>query len=330
MQSKHRLCHSEQSEEDNNPVQDKRSIYHSEHSEEDNNPVQDKRPLCHSERSEESSDKGNKDNKTNRTLIIIPAYNEGENLPGLFESLKNAEGDYDILVINDCSQDNTEAVCIRNGIKVISLPVNLGIGGAVQTGYIYALNHGYDIAIQLDGDGQHDPAFIPSMIKLIEEGCNLCIGSRFIENEGFKSTRIRRAGIKYFSWLIWFVTGFKITDPTSGFRACSREVIRLFAGNYPKDYPEPETVVTVLKNRLKVCEIPVIMNAREGGTSSITRIKGLYYMIKVTLAIIIASISGRSVVKVCDEQHTENGSCHRLDTVFYLYSKHGKDKEAGT
>jgi len=241
--------------------------------------------------------KSGKDSENTKTLIIIPAYNESENLPKLFNALRETEGDFDIIVINDCSKDNTEAVCRKNNIKVISLPVNLGIGGAVQTGYRYALYHGYDIAIQLDGDGQHDPKFIPYLIKRIKEGNHLCIGSRFIENEGFQSSKIRRIGIKYFSRLIKLLTGILITDPTSGYRACSREVIKLFANDYPKDYPEPETVVTVLRNNLKVSEMPVIMNAREGGKSSITNLKGIYYMIKVTLAIMIASISGKSLVE---------------------------------
>lgn len=235
-----------------------------------------------------------------RTLIIIPAHNEEKNLPGLFRALKNTEGDFDIIVVNDCSDDDTESVCRAHGIKVISLPVNIGIGGAVQTGYQYALSHGYDIAIQLDGDGQHDPGYIPLFIKKIREGFHLCIGSRFIRKEGFQSSRTRRIGIRFFSFLIKLLTGFEITDPTSGYRACSREVIRLFAGDYPKDYPEPETVVTVLKNRLKVTEIPVVMKARENGASSITRIKCLYYMVKVTIAIIIASVSRRRVVTECE------------------------------
>jgi len=241
--------------------------------------------------------RGNKDTDNIKTLIIIPAYNESENLPKLFEALKKAGGDFDIIVINDCSKDNTEAICRENNIKVVSLPVNLGIGGAVQTGYRYALYHDYDIAIQLDGDGQHDPKFIPYLIKRIKEGNHLCIGSRFIENEGYQSSKIRRIGIRYFSRLIKLLTGTLITDPTSGFRACSREVIKLFANDYPKDYPEPETVVTVLRNKLKVIEMPVIMNAREGGKSSITNLKGIYYMIKVTLAIMIASISEKSVIE---------------------------------
>ena len=242
-----------------------------------------------------------KDNNNNtesiKSLIIIPAYNESENLPKLFSALIEAEGDFDIIVINDCSRDNTEAICINHNIKVVSLPVNLGIGGAVQTGYRYALYNNYDIAIQIDGDGQHDPKFIPYLIKRIKEGNHLCIGSRFIENEGFQSSKIRRVGIKYFSWLIKLLTGTLITDPTSGYRACSREVIKLFANDYPKDYPEPETVVTVLKNKLRVSEMPVIMNAREGGKSSITSLKGIYYMIKVTIAILIASISRKTVAE---------------------------------
>jgi len=233
-----------------------------------------------------------------KALIIIPAYNEAENLPRLFEELdevaKNADYTIDVLIINDCSKDNTLAVCREHGVKVVTLPVNLGIGGAVQTGYSYAFYHKYDIAIQIDGDGQHDPQFIPYLIERIEQGNHLCIGSRFIENEGFQSSRIRRVGIRYFSWLIWFLTGKRITDPTSGFRACGKEVIRLFAQDYPKDYPEPETVVTVLRNKLKVSEMPVIMRAREGGKSSITNLKGIYYMIKVTLAIMIASISRKA------------------------------------
>jgi glycosyltransferase involved in cell wall biosynthesis len=241
--------------------------------------------------------KDNNNTESIKTLIIIPAYNESENLPKLFSALIEAEGDFDIIVINDCSRDNTEAICINHNIKVVSLPVNLGIGGAVQTGYRYALYNNYDIAIQIDGDGQHDPKFIPYLIKRIKEGNHLCIGSRFIENEGFQSSKIRRVGIKYFSWLIKLLTGTLITDPTSGYRACSREVIKLFANDYPKDYPEPETVVTVLKNKLRVSEMPVIMNAREGGKSSITSLKGIYYMIKVTIAILIASISRKTVAE---------------------------------
>lgn len=243
----------------------------------------------------------NEDTKSIKVLIIVLAYNEGRNLPALFDALNSVgesfEGELDIIAINDCSKDDTELVCKNYGIKVVSLPINLGIGGAVQTGYRYANENNFDIAIQVDGDGQHDPRFIPALVKQIEGGANLCIGSRFIENQGFQSSKIRRLGIRYFSWLIWFLTGLRITDPTSGYRACSREVIRLFAHNYPKDYPEPETVVTILRNKLRVTEVAVIMNARECGKSSITKFRGIFYMIKVTLAIIIACIAKTTIPK---------------------------------
>jgi glycosyltransferase involved in cell wall biosynthesis len=231
-----------------------------------------------------------------KVLIIIPAYNEAKNLPAVFENIRKTGENYDILVINDSSIDSTAKVCREHGVKVVNLPVNLGIGGAVQTGYKYALIHGYDYAVQVDGDGQHDPKFIKYLIKRLDQGYHLCIGSRFIENEGYLSSRARRMGIKYFSWLIRLLSRQCITDPTSGFRACGREVIRLFASDYPRDYPEPETIMTVLKNKFKICEMPVIMNAREGGVSSITGLKAVYYMLKVSIAIIITSISGKSSV----------------------------------
>lgn len=228
-----------------------------------------------------------------KTLIIVPAYNEAKSLPKLFKELKAAPVSCDIVVINDCSTDETEAVCREHGVNVISLPVNLGIGGAVQTGYRYAWVHGYDAAVQMDGDGQHDPRFLKLLLSKIEEGYDLCIGSRFIENEGFQSSASRRLGIKYFTWLIKFMTGNRFSDPTSGYRACSRGLIRQFAHDYPKDYPEPETIVAAHRNRFKICEVPVIMNARQEGTSSITNWKAIYYMIKVSLAIAIASIARR-------------------------------------
>lgn len=228
-----------------------------------------------------------------RTLIIIPAYNEGKSLPKLFSELKALPVKCDIVVINDCSTDDTEAVCLAHDIRVISLPVNLGIGGAVQTGYRYAYKNNYDAAVQMDGDGQHDPMFLKLLLSRIEQGFDLCIGSRFIENEGFQSSATRRMGIKYFSWLIRFMTGNSFSDPTSGFRACNRGLIRLFAAEYPKDYPEPETIVAAHRNKFRITEVPVIMNPRQEGVSSITSFKAIYYMIKVSLAIAIASIARR-------------------------------------
>ena len=168
--------------------------------------------------------------------------------------------------------------------------MNLGIGGAVQSGYRYAMYKGYDAAIQVDGDGQHDPAFIPLLLEELKKGSNISIGSRFISREGFQSTRLRRFGIRYFSWLIYLLTGKYITDPTSGFRACDQTAIKLFAKDYPRDYPEPESIVNASKHKLKITEVPVVMNPREEGKSSITGLKSLYYMIKVSLAIIITSL----------------------------------------
>ncbi len=226
-----------------------------------------------------------------KVLIIIPAYNEVGSLPRLLDRISALSPSSDIIVINDCSRDNTGEVSSTLGFNTINLPVNLGIGGAVQTGYKYALYNGYDAAVQLDADGQHDPAFIGQLVEKIEEGCDLCIGSRFINHEGFQSTKARRLGIAYFSRLIRLFCGQKVTDPTSGFRACGRKTIELFAKDYPRDYPEPESLVNVKKNRLVICEIPVVMNRREEGISSITSFKSVYYMIKVSLAIIMASFS---------------------------------------
>lgn len=226
-----------------------------------------------------------------KVLIIIPAYNEEKNLPNLLSKLQSDCPHYDIVVINDYSTDDTRKVCRDYHVNTIDLPVNLGIGGAVQAGYKYALYHGYDIAVQVDGDGQHNTEYLELLIKEIEKGNNLCIGSRFINKEGFQSTFIRRIGINYFSKLIHFVSRLIVTDPTSGFRACDKQMIAYFAKEYPRDYPEPETVVLAQKKNFKISEVPVIMNEREGGTSSITSMKSIYYMIKVSLAIFIASLT---------------------------------------
>ncbi len=226
-----------------------------------------------------------------KVLIIIPAYNEEKSLPELLKSISRNCPEYDVLVVNDCSADNTSGVCRACGAKVVDLPVNLGIGGAVQAGYRYALYNGYDAAVQVDGDGQHNPEYIGALVSKLEKGSNLCIGSRFIEKEGFQSTFSRRVGIRYFCALIRLITGQNTTDPTSGFRACDRKAIEYFSRDYPRDYPEPETLVSANRNKLIISEIPVIMNERKGGKSSITSFKSVYYMIKVSLAVIAAAIS---------------------------------------
>lgn len=226
-----------------------------------------------------------------KRLIIIPAYNEAENIVKTVEAIKEKAKGFDYIIINDCSTDQTKNICEENGYNIINLPINLGIGGAVQTGYKYAYNHDYDIAVQVDGDGQHDPLFLDVMAQYLEEhSADMVIGSRFIEKKGFQSSRARRIGIVFFTKLIKIMTGATITDPTSGLRMVGRNVIELFSNDYPRDYPEPESVVAILRRHMKVIEIPVVMKEREGGVSSISLKKSVYYMIKVTLAILIERI----------------------------------------
>ena len=226
-----------------------------------------------------------------KKLVIIPAYNEQGGIEKTVKDVLEHAPDFDYVIINDCSTDQTLEVCKKNGFHVVNLPVNLGIGGGVQTGYVYAFRNGYDMAVQFDGDGQHNAKYLESMAeKLLEERLDMVIGSRYIKKEGFQSSGLRRAGIRYFTWLIKLITGKKITDPTSGMRLAGRSIIEMYAKNYPKDYPEPESVAAVLKAGKKVGEIPVRMNAREEGVSSISPKKSVYYMIKVSLAILIAAV----------------------------------------
>lgn len=230
-----------------------------------------------------------------KTLLIIPAYNEEKNIENTIKKILDLHNpDIDYIIINDGSTDNTLEILKNNHFNYLNLPANLGIGGAVQTGYKYALYNNYDIAIQFDGDGQHNVEYISQLIQQIEAGNDLVIGSRFLDNlTGFKSTKTRRVGIKLLSNLIKLCTGKKITDPTSGFRACNKKIIELFSMNYPYDYPEPDTIVKVIKKGFNVKEIPVIMNEREQGKSSINMLKSVYYMIKVSLSIIISSFSNK-------------------------------------
>lgn len=229
-----------------------------------------------------------------KKLIIIPAYNESECIEKTIENIQKNAKDFDYIIINDCSTDNTREICERNGFHIINLPVNLGIGGAVQTGYIYGIRYGYDMAVQVDGDGQHDAAFLQKMADCLEEtGADMVIGSRFIEKQGFQSTGARRIGIRFFTWLIRLMTGKTVTDPTSGLHMVNRKIMAEFAKDYPKDYPEPETAVTVLHCGMKIEEIPVVMKERAGGVSSISMKKSVYYMVKVSMAIIIERMRRR-------------------------------------
>lgn len=224
-----------------------------------------------------------------KKLVIIPAFNEEGNLEKTIRDIRENAPAFDYVIINDCSTDGTLAMCRRHGFSYLNLPVNLGIGGAVQTGYRYAYYHGYDIAVQFDGDGQHSASYLPEMVKQLEQtGSDMVIGSRFITKEGFQSSSLRRLGIRYFTFLIRLLTGKRITDPTSGMRMINRELMEKFTEEYPKDYPEPESVVTILSEKHRVTEMPVIMNEREEGNSSISLRNGVYYMVKVSFAMVIA------------------------------------------
>ena len=230
--------------------------------------------------------------KKNKILLIIPAYNEEDNILKTCKKIQKLDKNLDFIVINDGSKDNTLRILKDNNIPHINLIHNLGIGGAVQTGYKYALEHNYDIAVQFDGDGQHDVRYVEKLIKPILKGeADFTIGSRFIEElSTFKSSRARRIGINIISFFIKLFTRKKIYDTTSGFRAVNKDIIKFFAMYYPIEYPEPVSTTELLKQGKRVKEVSVEMNEREGGVSSIRAWKNAYYMINVVLSIIIVSI----------------------------------------
>lgn len=229
-----------------------------------------------------------------KVLIIIPAYNEEKSIEKVVENLEKNYPQYDYLIVNDGSKDRTEEICQKNHYNYVSLPVNLGIGGGVQTGYLYATKNDYDIAIQIDGDGQHDPAYIEKLITPIIAGeADMTIGSRFIEKEGFQTSFMRRLGINIIRFVIKMCCGVTITDTTSGFRASSKDLTKFFSENYAQDYPEPEAIVTSVLNGYRVKEVPVIMNERKAGVSSINALKSVYYMVKVSLALIVHRLGYR-------------------------------------
>lgn len=231
-----------------------------------------------------------------KVLLIIPAYNEEENILNTYQSIvdynKKNKTNYDAIVINDCSTDHTSEICHKNSIPVVDLIHNLGIGGAVQTGYKYAYDHNYDIAVQFDGDGQHDIRYVKNIIDPIINGkADMVIGSRFISDiDTFKSTFARRIGISIISFFMKIVTGRKIYDTTSGFRSCSKELIYDFSLSYPSEYPEPITTAEILRKKYSVLEVPVEMKEREAGTSSIKTWKKAYYMLNVSIALLAVKI----------------------------------------
>lgn len=235
-----------------------------------------------------------------KVLLIIPAYNEEDNILRVVNNIEEYSKQceqyiLDYIVINDGSTDNTKYICKENNIKCINLINNLGIGGAVQTGYIFAKINNYDIAVQFDGDGQHDINSLDDVIKpILNKEADFTIGSRFIEdNEGFKSTLLRRIGIKYLSFIIKLCSKVVVRDCTSGYRAGNKNAIEYLSANYPVDYPEPESIISLSKANLKIKEVHANMFSRESGVSSISSWKSIYYMIKVSLAIVCASFEKR-------------------------------------
>lgn len=223
-----------------------------------------------------------------KVLVIIPCYNEAENICAVVQNLKSTCPDVDYLVINDCSTDNSAELLRRAGYNYLDLPINLGIGGGVQCGYRYAHDNGYDITVQMDGDGQHDPAYLNDVLTPVMSGeLDMCIGSRFIAKEGFQTSFMRRVGIQFLSHLIRLLTGQRVLDVTSGYRACNKELTAYYSRNYAQDYPEPEAIVSAIVSGYRVGEVAVCMNERMGGVSSINTLKSGYYMVKVSLSLVI-------------------------------------------
>lgn len=235
-------------------------------------------------------------------MAILPCFNEEVALAGLLqEILATGLSPGQIIVVSDGSTDGTAGVANRAGVHLVDLPINLGIGGALQAGYLKALQEGAAYGVQVDGDGQHDPHELATLAQAaLADGADLVIGSRFLvpESDGFKSSTMRRLGIRWLSAVIRFATGRRITDPTSGFRLASKRLMERFAAEYPSDYPEPETAAEALSGGFKVREVSVRMRVRQGGHSSIIRLDPIYYMIKVTMGILVGSLRGR-FEKVC-------------------------------
>lgn len=234
-----------------------------------------------------------------RILIIVPAYNEERNITATINEIFGEQLPVSIVVINDGSWDQTSHQANQCGVFVIDLPFNLGIGGAVQTGFKFALKNDYDVAVQIDGDTQHDVSYLPALLSpLIKDEADMTIGSRFLPPYlGYRSSLIRRIGIHFFAWLISGITSTKVTDPTSGFRAYNKNMISLFAQYYPHDFPEPEAIAVASRYKARVLEVPVKMRKRPSGISSIRYLRTFYYMVKVTFAIFLDKLKDKGTLK---------------------------------
>jgi len=223
-----------------------------------------------------------------KTLIIIPAFNEEANIKGVITDLRAHQPLSHIIVVNDGSGDNTPAIAEAEGVTVLSHPFNMGIGATMQTGFKYALINGFDVAVQVDGDGQHPAEEVQVLLDTLQKHkADLVVGSRFLNKTGYRPSVARGAGITLFSKLVSFIIGAKVTDTTSGFRASGKRCIEFFSGHYPDDYPEVEALILLHKKGFRIKETPVKMARRQGGRSSITPIKSIYYMVKVSLAIFV-------------------------------------------
>ena len=221
-------------------------------------------------------------------LIIIPAFNEGKNIAGLISEIRDFDSGFDIVVVDDGSHDDTGTIARQSDVPVITMPFNVGIGGAMQTGFKYARNHAYDIAIQVDGDGQHLPQEIPKLLTaLVGEKNDVVIGSRYLSQNDYKTPFFRRMGMFIFSFINSRIAHKRFTDNTSGFRAYNAKAIRFLAFNYPNDYPEVEAVAVLAMHKFRMKEVAVEMRPRQFGVSSIDALDAIYYMIKVSLALLV-------------------------------------------
>jgi len=229
---------------------------------------------------------------SNRIVAVVPAYNESGAIGGVVDEIRSFDPALDVVVVDDASTDETAAIAAAHGATVLRLPFNVGIGGAVQTGFRYALEHEYETAVRLDGDGQHDPRELPKLLAPLERGdANLVIGSRFVDPGGsYRPPFARRVGIRVFARLVSLLGGQRVTDTTSGFMALDRVGIALFAEEFPHDYPEVEATLVALRSGLRLAQVQVEMRERETGSSSITFVRSVYYLVKVTLALLVASL----------------------------------------
>jgi hypothetical protein len=223
-----------------------------------------------------------------RRIAVVPAFNEERNIGRLLAELAALDPDLEVVVVSDGCTDRTAEVAETAGAHVVALPFNIGIGGAVQTGFRFAWEGGYELAVRLDGDGQHDPAQLRTVVEPVVAGeADLAIGSRFLEGGGYRSSAARRIGIRVLARVVSWIAHQRLTDTTSGFQALNRRAIRLFAADLPHDYPEVEGLVMAIRHHLRVKEVPVTMREREHGRSSIGSLASVYYMIKVLLAVFV-------------------------------------------